>query len=98
MSPSACSTRRAARARATLRLAPGCGVNGAAVLEGLGEYTHVWLVHQDPRSCCLHKPPLGWQNWNGFGMRFNASLFKDMATAMKVFYFINKDPLLLLLP
>ena len=44
------------------------------------------------------RPPLGWQNWNGFGMRFNASLFKDMATAMKVFYFINKDPLLLLLP
>ena len=28
------------------------------------------------------KPPLGWQNWNGFGMRFNASLFKDMADAM----------------
>jgi hypothetical protein len=27
-------------------------------------------------------PPLGWQNWNGFGMRFNASLFKDMADAM----------------
>jgi hypothetical protein len=29
------------------------------------------------------KPPLGWQNWNGFGMRFNASLFRSMAGAMK---------------
>ena len=26
---------------------------------------------------------LGWQNWNGFGMRFNASLFRSMAGAMK---------------
>jgi len=34
----------APHARAKLRLAPGCGVNGTAALEGLGEYTHVWLI------------------------------------------------------
>ena len=29
------------------------------------------------------RPPLGWQNWNGFGMRFNATLFRSMAEGMK---------------
>lgn len=29
------------------------------------------------------RPPMGWQNWNGFGMAFNASLFREMAAAMK---------------
>eukprot|EP00729_Bicosta_minor_P007928 gene7928-10725_t len=28
-------------------------------------------------------PPLGWQSWNGFGMNFNATLFKEQAVAMK---------------
>ena len=41
-----------------------------------------------PTACALDNgaaltPPLGWQNWNGFGMRFNASLFRSMAAAMK---------------
>ena len=43
-----------------------------------------------PTACALDNgaaltPPLGWQNWNGFGMRFNASLFRSMAAAMKRF-------------
>ena len=29
------------------------------------------------------RPPLGWQNWNGFYMGFNASLFRRTAAAMK---------------
>jgi hypothetical protein len=29
------------------------------------------------------RPPLGWQNWNGFSMGFNASLFRTMAQSMK---------------
>jgi hypothetical protein len=28
------------------------------------------------------RPPLGWQNWNGFGMNFNASLIRRTASAM----------------
>ena len=29
------------------------------------------------------RPPMGWQSWNGFGMQFNASLFRRMASAIE---------------
>ena len=30
------------------------------------------------------QPPLGWQSWNGYGMDFNATLYREMAKAMRV--------------